>query len=115
SRSTILRLFIKDLRLTVQLAAQYASDAKDARTEKQDTAGLRDRGAAIGAGAAASADREGFAADSAAAIVGSALPEVASRRTADRVTRYVPPLRAIGAGVGSIADGEPVDAAGCHE
>src|ERR1019366_6798188 len=101
--------------LNVQLAAQYASEAENARTEQQDAAGLRDRGAAIGAGAAGGADRGGFPAESTIAKVGSALPEVANRRTAATAVRDVPPLRAIGAGVGSIADGEPVGAAGCHE
>ena len=52
-----------------QLAAQDASQAKDARTEQHDAAGLRNRGTsgagggAGGAGAAAAENREGFRRD----------------------------------------------------
>src|ERR1019366_872013 len=97
------------LYLPVQLAAQDARQAEDARTEQQDAAGLRSRGLGL------AGEREGFPAPSTIAIIDTALPEVASRRTAgDPAVRDVPRLRSIVGGVGGIADGEPVRVAGCH-
>src|ERR1019366_1875113 len=95
SRSTGLRLSIRPggrvgFKLAGHLAAQYASQAEDARTEQHDAAGLRSVG-----GRRSAAEREGFAAESAVTKIGSALPEVTSRRTAATAVRDVPPFRAI--------------------
>src|ERR1017187_6964257 len=64
-------------------------------------------------------DRERFATEDYPVLdtitkIGTALPEVANRRTAGTAVRDVPCLRSIVAGVGGIADGEPVGVAGCH-
>src|ERR1019366_4532205 len=96
------------LYLPVQLAAQDTRQAEDARTEQQDAAWLRSR-----AGGAAG-EREGFPAPSTIAIIDTATPAVASRRTAATAVRDVPRIQKIVAGVGGIAYGEPVRVAGCH-
>ena len=89
-----------------QPSSDDRNQAENARAQQHHGARLwtRPAGAAV--------QREGFAADAAVAKIGTALPEVASRRAAETAVRDVPRLRTIAGGVGGIADGEPVRVTG---
>ena len=85
-----------------QLAAQYASQAEDARTEQHDAAGLRSRagGGAVVVVVPPLPDREGFRRDRAEGVL----------RGADEAPGVLIPVNRIAAGNAGVLQVEPVGA-----